>query len=168
VAADLRWQALHPEVRLFRLPGIYGPGRSALDRVGAGTARRIDLPGQIFSRIHVEDIISGVLASMDGGPSGIFNLADDMPASQNDVIEAACELLGLSPPPLQSLDDAGLSPAARAFYAENRRVANGRARRLLGWWPRYSSYRAGLRALSEISSPSSVSAPPTAASPDQR
>jgi nucleoside-diphosphate-sugar epimerase len=167
VAADLRWQALHPEVRLFRLPGIYGPGRSALDRVRADAARRIDLPAQIFSRIHVDDIVSGVLGSMEGGPSGIFNLADDLPASQNDVIEAACTLLGLPLPSLQSLDAAELSLAARAFYGENRRVANGKAKRLLGWRPRYPSYRAGLRALSEMSSPSSVSVPPTAAAHDQ-
>lgn len=146
-AADLTWSALHHEVRVFRLPGIYGPGRSTLDRVAAGAARRIDLPAQVFSRVHVDDIVGGVLASIDRGPPGVFNLADDWPASQNRVIEAACDLLGLPHPPLQALDQAGLSPAARAFYAENRRVANGKAKRLLGWQPNYPDYRAGLRAI---------------------
>jgi len=146
-AADLDWQALHPETRIFRLPGIYGPGRSALDRVAVGAARRTDVPGQVFSRIHVDDIVGGVLASIDRGPPGIYNLADDLPASQNAVIEAACTLLGVAIPPLQTLDEAGLSAAARAFYAENRRVANGKAKRLLGWQPRYPDYRTGLRAL---------------------
>lgn len=146
-AADRMWQALHPQVRVFRLPGIYGPGRSPLDRVRGGQAHRVDLPGQVFSRVHVEDIVGGVIASIDRGPPGVYNLADDRPVSQNRVIEAACGLLGVAPPPLLSLDQAGLSPAARAFYAENRRVANGKARRLLGWTPRYPDYRAGLRSL---------------------
>jgi nucleoside-diphosphate-sugar epimerase len=146
-AADLAWGALHRQVRVFRLPGIYGRGRSPLDRVRSGQARRIDLPGQVFSRIHVEDIVGGVLASLDRGPPGIYNLGDDRPASQNRVIEAACALLGLPVPPLQTLDEAGLSAPARAFYSENRRVANGKAKRLLGWAPKYPDYRAGLRSL---------------------
>jgi nucleoside-diphosphate-sugar epimerase len=146
-AADLAWQALHPQARVFRLPGIYGPGRSPLDRVRTGLAHRIDLPGQVFSRIHVDDIVGGVLASFDRGPPGVYNLADDRPAGQNKVIEAACALLGVPPPPLLTLDEAGLSPAARAFYGENRRVANGRAKRLLGWRLRYPDYRTGLLAL---------------------
>jgi len=147
-AADLAWGALHPEVRVFRLPGIYGPGRSPLDRVAAGQAHRIDLPGQVFSRIHVEDIVAAVLASFDRGSPGTYNLADDCPVSQNRVIEAASALLGRDPPPLRTLNEAGLSPAARAFYSENRRVANGKAKRLLGWAPLYPDFRAGLRALS--------------------
>lgn len=146
-SADLGWQALHPQVRVFRLPGIYGPGRSPLDKVREGRAHRIDLPGQVFSRIHVDDIVAGVIASMGAGPAGIYNLADDLPASQNAVIEAACALLGLPPPPLLALEQAGLSPAARAFYSENRRVANGKAKRLLGWRPHHRTYREGLRAI---------------------
>jgi hypothetical protein len=146
-AADLAWQTLHRAVRVFRLPGIYGPGRSALDRVRAGTAHRIDLPDQIFSRVHVDDIASGLVASLADGPPGVFNLADDHPASQNAVVEQACALLGLVPPLLLGLDDAGLSPMARGFYGENRRVANGKAKRLLGWQPTYPDYRAGLAAL---------------------
>jgi nucleoside-diphosphate-sugar epimerase len=147
VAADTAWQALHEAVRIFRLPGIYGPGRSALDRVAAGGGRRIAVPGQVFSRIHVDDIVAGVQASLRQGPAGVYNLADDLPASQNAVIEQACDLAGLPWPPLTSLADAGLSPQARAFYAENRRVANGKAKRLLGWAPLYPDYRAGLAAL---------------------
>lgn len=144
--ADLGWQALGDRARVFRLPGIYGPGRSPLDRVRAGRAHRIDLPDQVFSRIHVGDIASGVIASLDGLP-GVYNLADDLPASQNLIVEAACALTGAALPPLLPLDDAGLSPAARAFYAENRRIANGKAKRLLGWRPRYPTYREGLAAL---------------------
>ncbi len=143
--ADLRWQELGARVRIFRLPGIYGPGRSALDRVAQGRAHRIDLPGQVFSRVHVDDIVSGIALSF-AGPPGLYNLADDCPCDQNRVIEAASAMLRVAPPPLQSLDEAGLGPMARAFYAENRRVANGRAKRLLGWQPRYSDYRSGLRA----------------------
>lgn len=142
--ADARWLALG--ARVLRLPGIYGPGRSALERVIAGTAHRIDLPDQVFSRVHVDDIVQGCTRAL-GAPSGAYNLADDAPSSQNAVIEEACRLLGLPFPPLQSLDQANLSPMARAFYAENRRVANGKAKRVLGWRPLYPSYREGLAAL---------------------
>ena len=143
--ADADWGALRADTRRFRLPGIYGPGRSALERVRAGRAHRIDLPDQVFSRVHVDDIVAGVIASFDG-PAGVYNLADDLPCSQNRVIEAACDLLGMAWPPLQSVEAAQLSPMARAFYAENRRVANGRAKRLLGWRPLYPTYAQGLRA----------------------
>ncbi len=144
-AADLAWQGLDRPVHIFRLPGIYGPGRSALDRIAEGRARRIDLPDQIFSRIHVDDIVSGVIAGMIG-PAGVYNLADDLPCPQNAVIAHGCALLGLPLPPLQTLEAAALSPAALAFYSENRRIANGKARRLLGWQPLYSDYRSGLAA----------------------
>jgi nucleoside-diphosphate-sugar epimerase len=142
--ADAAW--LGRGARVFRLPGIYGPGRSALDRVAAGRAHVLDLPGQVFSRVHVDDIASGVIAAL-AAPAGAYNLADDLPASQNAVIEEACRLLGMPPPPLQSLEGAGLAPQARAFYAENRRVANGKAKRVLGWRPHYPTYREGLRAI---------------------
>lgn len=142
-AADAAWQVLRSDVRVLRLPGIYGPGRSILDRIREGRAHRIDLPGQVFSRIHVDDIAGGVMASFKG-PAGVYNLADDEPCHQNILVEWGCAMLGAALPPLQPLEDAGLSPAARAFYAENRRVANGRARRLLGWTPRYPTFREGL------------------------
>lgn len=163
--ADARWLALG--ARVFRLPGIYGPGRSALDRVLEGKAHRIDMPGQVFSRIHVDDIASGVIAALEA-PAGAYNLADDLPASQNAVIEEACRLLGRDPPPVLAIGEAGLSPMARAFYAENRRVANGKARRVLGWRPRYPDYRAGLRALSASSSPARHNVAPETESHDQR
>ncbi|MFN4220705.1 MAG: SDR family NAD(P)-dependent oxidoreductase, partial [Novosphingobium meiothermophilum] len=144
--ADLAWQALSDQVRVLRLPGIYGPGRSALDRVAEGRAHRIAIAGQVFSRVHVDDIASGVIASF-AGPAGVYNLADDLPCSQNEVIAEAARLLGVAPPPMQTLEEANLSPMALAFYAENRRVANGKARRVLGWSPAYPTYREGLRAL---------------------
>jgi len=144
--ADANWQALRGTVRTFRLPGIYGPGRSVLDGIRSGKARRIDLPGQVFSRIHVDDIIAGVVAGFDG-PAGVYNLADDLPASHNLVTEYGCRLLGIAPPPLQTMDEAGLSEMARGFYSENRRVANVKAKRLLGWSPVYTDYRAGLAAI---------------------
>jgi hypothetical protein len=143
-AADAAWCARG--ARVFRLPGIYGPGRSALDRVREGKAHRIDLPEQVFSRVHVEDIASGVIAGL-AAPAGAYNLADDRPCGQNEVIEDACRLLGLAPPPMQGLAQANLSPMAQAFYRENRRIANGKARRVLGWRPAYPTYREGLAAL---------------------
>lgn len=142
---DRAWQDLRCDVRVFRLPGIYGPGRSAIDRVREGKAHRIDLPGQVFSRIHVDDIGGAVLASLSG-PPGVYNIADDFPCSQNRVIEHACALLGLPPPTMRTLEEAGLSEEAAAFYRENRRVSARRAARLLGWRPRYRDYRAGLAA----------------------
>lgn len=142
-AADAAWAVLRGDARVFRLPGIYGPGRSILDRIRDGRAHRIALPDQVFSRIHVDDIAGGVIASFRG-PAGVYNLADDEPGHQNRLVEWGCAMLGAPLPPLQTLDEAGLSPAARAFYAENRRVANGKAKRLLGWTPRYASFRAGL------------------------
>jgi nucleoside-diphosphate-sugar epimerase len=166
IAADRAWQRLGACV--LRLPGIYGPGRSMLERVAWGRAHRVALPDQVFSRIHRDDIVGGVLQAMAEEATGIFNLADDEPASQNHVVEAACHLLGRAPPPLQSLDEAGLSPMARAFYAENRRVAAGKARRRLGWRPLYPTYREGLRALMASASPATASAAPAAATTLQR
>jgi nucleoside-diphosphate-sugar epimerase len=163
--ADAAW--LERGARVFRLPGIYGPGRSALERVAEGKAHRIDVPGQVFSRVHVEDIAGGVIAGL-AAPPGAYNLADDFPCSQNEVIEFACTLLGTAPPPLLHLDEAGLSPRARAFYSENRRVANGKAKRVLGWRPAFPTYREGLRALSASTDPSTASTAPAAASQVQR
>lgn len=146
--ADAAWLALDTErVRSFRLPGIYGPGRSPLHRARLGDIQCVDAPGQVFSRVHVDDIVSGIRASFDHGPAGAYNLADDCPAPQAVVNAYACQLVGRTPPALLRLEEASLSPAARAFYAENRRVANGKAKRLLGWRPRYPDYRAGFEAL---------------------
>ena len=143
---DHRW--LEGGARVFRLPGIYGPGRSAFERIEEGKAHRIDLPGQVFSRVHVDDIAAGVVAAIAcDAPQGAYNLADDLPSSQNAVIEEACRLQGVAPPPLQTIEQADLSPMARGFYAENRRVANGKARRVLQWEPRFPTFREGLAAI---------------------
>jgi nucleoside-diphosphate-sugar epimerase len=142
--ADSEW--LERGARVFRLPGIYGPGRSMLERVKAGQAHRIDLPDQIFSRVHVADIARAVLAALEA-PTGAYNLSDDMPCGQNALVELACAMLGLPVPPLQSLEEANLSPAALAFYAENRRVSNGKAKRVLRWAPLFPTYREGLAAV---------------------
>lgn len=165
-AADRAWLALG--ARVFRLPGIYGPRRSALDRVAVGQAHRVGGSG-VFSRVHVDDLAAGVLAGFDAAP-GAYNLADGRPCHQDEVVTFAAALLGLPQPPLVSLDS--LSPAARAFHAEDRRVATGKARRLLGWTPRYPDYRAGLRAglraVSATASPAAASSAPPIASGDQR
>ncbi|HET9510611.1 MAG TPA: NAD(P)-dependent oxidoreductase [Sphingomonas sp.] len=161
--ADARWLAAG--ARVFRLPGIYGPGRSPIERLREGKAHRTGLPDQVFSRIHVADLARGVVAGFDA-PAGAYNLADDRPANQDDVMVYAARLIGLPPPPMVSLND--LSPMARAFYAENRRVATGRAHRVLGWRPRYADYRSGLRAVSATTSPTIASAAPAAAIADQR
>ncbi|WP_423141568.1 SDR family NAD(P)-dependent oxidoreductase [Parablastomonas sp. CN1-191] len=171
--ADASWLARG--ARVLRLPGIYGPGRSMLERVREGRAHRIDLPGHVFSRIHVGDLADGAVRAL-AAPPGAYNLADDAPASQNAVVEEACRLLGLPLPPLQALAEAALSPAALAFYAENRRIANGKARRVLGWSPRYPSFREGLAALlageragdSASASPAIATTAPEPASSDQR
>jgi len=162
-AADAAWLALG--ARVFRLPGIYGPGRSTLERIAAGTAHRTGLTGQVFSRVHVADIVTGVIAGF-GAPPGAYNLADDLPASHDDVVVFASRLIGLPLPPLVPLD--GLSPMARGFYAENRRIATTKAKRLLGWRPLYPDYRAGLRSVSAMSNPAITSAPPVIDSTDQR
>jgi nucleoside-diphosphate-sugar epimerase len=162
-AADAEWLARG--ARVFRLPGIYGPGRSALERVAEGAAHRVDLPGQIFSRVHVADIARGVVAGFDG-PAGAYNLADDLPASQNDVAVYAASLLNLPPPPFVPLES--LSPMARAFYADNRRVASTKAKRVLNWRPLFRDYRFGLRAVRATTSPASASNPPATDNADQR
>jgi nucleoside-diphosphate-sugar epimerase len=161
--ADADWVSLG--ARVFRLPGIYGPGRSPLDRVRSGRAHRTGIAGQVFSRIHVDDLAAGVIAGFDS-PPGAYNLSDDMPVSQDAVIEFAAALLGNEPPPIVPLDT--LTPEARAFHAENRRVSNLKAKRVLGWRPLYADYRLGLRALNATTSPNAANAAPPIASPDQR
>lgn len=152
VAAEDGWLALWRDhvvpVHLFRLAGIYGPGRSALDTVRAGKAQRIDKPGQVFSRIHVADIAAVLRASIaKPNPGAAYNLCDDNPAAPEEVIRVACELLGVTPPPLVPFDSARLSPMARSFYDDNKRVRNERIKTELGVRLRYPDYRAGLMAL---------------------
>jgi nucleoside-diphosphate-sugar epimerase len=154
LAAERAWQALGLEagaaVDIFRLPGIYGPGRSAIDQVKAGTARRIDKPGQVFSRIHIADIAGTVLRAITGGRAGaVYNVADDLPASTSDVVAFACELLGKPVPPVIPWEQAEptMSAMARSFYEETRRVRNDRIKKELGVVLRYPTYREGLRAI---------------------
>jgi nucleoside-diphosphate-sugar epimerase len=135
-------------VQVFRLPGIYGPGRSAFERLREGKARRIVKPGQVFSRIHVDDIASGLAASIaHPRAGGIYNLCDDEPAPPQDVIAYAARLMGIEPPPEIAFKDARLPEAAKRFYAENKRVSNARAKAELGWLPTYPTYREGLAAI---------------------
>ncbi len=152
VAAEAAWLELWERdglpVHLFRLAGIYGPGRSALDTVRAGTAKRIDKPGQVFSRIHVADIASVLRASIARpSPGAAYNLSDDEAAPPQEVIAHACELLGREPPPLVPFQEAQLSDMARSFYRDNKRVSNARIKDELGVALTYPSYREGLRAI---------------------
>jgi len=148
--AEGQWRAFGAQV--FRLPGIYGPGRSALDDVRSGKARRIDKPGQVFSRIHVEDIAQTLAAALERPqPGAIYNVADDLPSPSADVVAYACELLGVAPPPLipYAEIEPTLSPMGREFYADTRRVKNERIKRELGVQLRYPTYREGLRKILE-------------------
>jgi nucleoside-diphosphate-sugar epimerase len=151
VAAETAWLALGHAcpVSVFRLPGIYGPGRrSPLDRVRTGEARQVIKPGHVFSRIHVDDIAAGLEAAIarpDG--AGVYNLCDDEPAAPAEVNAYAAELLGLPPPRQEVFDPRALSPMARRFWAESKRVSNAKAKASLGWRPLYPTYREGLRAV---------------------
>jgi len=152
VAAEANWRALQQTaglpLHIFRLAGIYGPGRGPFAKVRAGTARRIVKEGQVFSRIHVEDIASVLEASIARPhPGAIYNVCDDDPAPPEDVIAHAAELLGLPVPPAIPIEEAEMSPMARSFYAESKRVSNARMKRELGVVLRYPDYRAGLAAL---------------------
>lgn len=149
-AAELAWQDAFPNVRLVRLPGIYGPGRSALDRLRAGRAQRIVKEGQVFSRIHVDDIAEGLKALILAEGRGVFHLCDDFAAPPQDVITHAAGLLGLDPGPLIPFDEADLSEMARGFYSECKRVTNARAKAVSGWRPAYPTYREGLAAILEV------------------
>ncbi|MEE8332713.1 MAG: SDR family oxidoreductase [Alphaproteobacteria bacterium] len=152
LAAERQWRdygsAQAIPLHVFRLAGIYGPGRSALDQVRAGTARRLVKAGLFFSRIHVDDIVGVLRASMARpDPGAIYNVCDDEPAPATDVVAFACDLLGVAAPPEIPFAEAELSPMAQSFYAENRRVRNRRIKRDLGVALRYPDYRAGLKAV---------------------
>ncbi|MGR3622116.1 SDR family oxidoreductase [Pseudophaeobacter sp.] len=149
VAAEAQWQAI-PDLPLhiFRLAGIYGPGRGPFAKLMAGKARRIVKPGQVFSRIHVDDIAQALLASIQApNPGAIYNLCDDDPAPPQDVLGHAAELLQLPMPAEVPFDEAGMSPMARSFYSENKRVRNDRLKSELGVELLYPTYREGLRAV---------------------
>lgn len=154
VDAENEWLALSRDhgvpVHIFRLAGIYGPGRNALVDARAGQSRRIHKPGQVFSRTHVDDIAAVLRASMARpAPGRIYNVCDDEPAPSEDVIVHACRLLGIEPPPVVRFEDAApaMSEMARSFYADNKRVKNDRIKRELGVVLRYPTYRDGLASL---------------------
>lgn len=146
--AEAEWAALGWPLHIFRLAGIYGPGRGPFAKVRDGTARRIVKPGQVFSRIHVDDIAQVVAASIARPrPGTAYNVCDDDPAPPQDVIAHAARLLGLPPPPVEDWDTAPMTPMARSFYAESKRVRNDRIKQDLGVDLLYPDYRAGLAAL---------------------
>lgn len=148
LAAEQAWADLDLPVHVFRLAGIYGPGRNQLLTVKNGSAKRIIKPGQIFSRIHVSDIAGVLLASMaKPNPSRAYNVCDDEPCPPQDVVAYAAELLGLPQPPEIPFAEAELSPMARSFYADSKRVSNARIKSELGYRLRYPNYRVGLEAL---------------------
>ena len=155
VEAEAAWQALATEtglpLHIFRLAGIYGPGRGPFAKVRDGTARRIIKAGQVFSRIHVEDIAQVLAASIARpNPGAIYNLCDDDPAPPEDVIEHAAKLLGLPIPPAVDYETADMTPMARSFYAESKRVSNERIKAELRVQLIYPDYRAGLAALLDM------------------
>ncbi|WP_081508583.1 SDR family oxidoreductase [Roseovarius mucosus] len=149
VDAEADWQAIPGlPLHIFRLAGIYGPGRGPFEKVRQGTARRIVKPGQVFSRIHVEDIAQVLEASIKHpNPGAVYNLCDDDPAPPQDVIGHAADLLGLPLPEEVAFDEAEMTPMARSFYAESKRVSNRRIKEELGIKLIYPDYRSGLRAL---------------------
>lgn len=147
--AEAAWAAIPGlPLQIFRLAGIYGPGRGPFAKVRAGTARRIVKPGQVFSRVHAEDIAQVLAASIARpNPGAIYNVCDDDPAPPEAVIAHAAELLGLPLPPAEDFATAEMTPMARSFYAESKRVRNDRIKRELGVTLIYPDYRAGLAAL---------------------
>ena len=152
VAAERAWQEFAQKqslnLHIFRLAGIYGPGRGPFAKLSAGTARRIVKPGQVFSRIHVEDIAQTLAASMaNPNPGAIYNVCDDDPAPPQDVLAYAAELLNLPAPPEEDWDTAEMTPMARSFYGESKRVRNDRIKSELGVKLKYPDYKSGLKSL---------------------
>ncbi len=152
VEAEEQWHNLYRKhqvpVHIFRLAGIYGPGRNLLQRVRQGSARRIDQPGLVFNRIHLEDVVQVLSASMGHPhPGAIYNVSDDVPSSPAEAVAFACELLHVEVPPMIALEDAELSKMGRGFYLTNKKVRNHKIKEELGVQLRYPDYKAGLRAL---------------------
>ena len=148
VQAEAEWAALGLPLHIFRLAGIYGPGRGPFEKVRDGTARRILKPGQVFSRIHVEDIAQVLAASIARpNPGAVYNVCDDDPASPEAVLSLAASLLGLPEPPMVAYEDADMTPMARSFYAENKRVRNTLIKTELAVKLQFPIYREGLAGL---------------------
>ncbi len=154
VRAEQAWSALGLPLHIFRLAGIYGPGRGPFEKVRDGTARRIYKPGQVFSRIHVADIAQILLASLQNpAPGTTYNVCDDDPASPEDVLSRAAHLLNLPEPPMVAYEEAEMTPMARSFYAENKRVRNDRIKTDLNIRLLYPTYREGLQSLLDTERP---------------
>lgn len=153
LAAEQAWQDFAREkgakLAIFRLSGIYGPGRNAFVNIANGTARRLVKPGQVFNRIHRDDIAAAFVAAARMEAGGIFNITDDEPAPPQDVVAFACELAGVEPPPEADFETAELSAMARSFYGENKRVSNAKSKRELGMAYAYPDYRAALKRMWE-------------------
>ena len=147
VQAEADWTALGLPLHIFRLAGIYGPGRGPFEKVRDGTARRIHKAGQVFSRIHVDDIARVLHAALQRPHPGVYNVCDDDPASPEDILGLAADMLGLPPPPIVPYEQAEMTPMARSFYAENKRVRNDRIKTVLGVTLDYPTYREGLAAI---------------------
>lgn len=152
VRAERDWldagQGMGLTVQLFRLPALYGPGRSPLDKLRDGTARIVRKPGQIFNRIHVDDAVAGLFASMARPhPGAAYTLCDDEPSPAHVIIEGAAQRLGLPLPPEVDLDDPSVSDAMRRFYRDSKRLSNAKAKAELGWRPKYRGWREGLEAM---------------------
>lgn len=151
LAAEAGWRLFSKEtgipVAIVRLAGIYGPGRGPFEKIRDGTARRIVKPGQVFNRIHVDDIAATVDAALSQAAAGLYNSADDEPAPPQDVLAFAAGLAGVPPPPEVAFEDAELTPMARSFYGESKRVRNDKLKRALGVRLAYPTYREGLRAV---------------------
>ena len=148
LAAEQAWMEItHGDVAVLRLAGIYGPGRNALATLRAGSARRIVKPGQVFNRIHVDDIAGAIMAAARHRGGGVWNVCDDEPAPPQDVIAYAAKLMGVGPPPEEAFAIAEMSAMARSFYAGNARVSNAKMKGELGLTLAYPNYRQGLDAL---------------------
>lgn len=148
VVAEQAWTDMTGgDAAILRLAGIYGPGRSALVTLRAGTARRIIKPGQVFNRIHVDDIASSIMAAVKHRGGGTWNVCDDEPTPPQDVIAHAAKLMGVAPPPEEPFETAEMSAMARSFYASSARVANAKLKRELGVTLAHPTYRHGLEAL---------------------
>lgn len=148
VSAELDWMESGAPVHIFRLAGIYGPGRNPFEKIRTSKARATIKPGHMVNRIHVDDIVSVITAAIDQpDPVRTFNIADDSPAPPQDVLDFAAKLIGANRPPHISLEDAEISPMARSFYKDNKRVSNARAKAAFGWTPNYPDYKTGLKAV---------------------
>jgi nucleoside-diphosphate-sugar epimerase len=152
VRAEAEWleagQSMGLTVQIFRLPALYGPGRSVIERLRDGSARLVRKPGQVFNRIHVDDVVSGLAASMARPhPGRAYTLCDDEPSPADEVIEWAADRMGLPRPPEVDWTDPSVSEGMRRFYLDSKRLSNARAKAELGWRPRYPGYREGMAAL---------------------